>query len=139
MVRTPAAALLVIVLFPLGAASLALASNRDAAQPDAGLPSISAREGGARYGQAAGAALLCYGLRVTDKVEKLRGQYSGAELDEFDREARRIAEAWRVTLLCENAGGPNQCKLSHVWSCQQALKEIGPNGTAARGLVEPKK
>lgn len=139
MARTPAAALLLMGLALAGTTAQALASKREATPPDAGLPSISAREGGARYGQAAGAALLCYGLRVTDKVEKLRGQYSGAELDEFDREARRIAEAWRVTLLCENAGGPNQCKLSHVWSCQQALKEIGPNGTAARGLVEPKK
>jgi hypothetical protein len=134
MRRTLAAALILA-----GLASHVLASNRDTAQPDAGPPSISARDGGARYGQAAGAALVCYGLRVTDRVDELRARYSGAELDEFDREARRIAEAWRATLLCEHAGGPNQCKLSHVWSCQQALKEIGPDGTAARGLVEPKK
>jgi hypothetical protein len=47
-------------------------------------------------------------------------------------------DAWKATQTCKNAGGPNTCKLSQVWSCQEALKEIGPEGTIVRGLVAPK-
>jgi hypothetical protein len=122
-----------------GLHSTAQSGNTPPATPSAGQPTISAREGGARYGQAAGAALVCYGLRTTDEVEKLRDRFKGAELAVFDKEARKVAAAWKVTLSCEKADGPNQCRLSHVWSCRQALREIGPNGTAARGLVEPRK
>lgn len=131
---TAAALLLVCLSFPGQVA----ASNGP--KDDARLepPAISAREGGARYGQAAGAALVCFGVRVTDRVEKLRARYTGQDLAEFDREARKIAEAWTVTLSCEKADGPNQCRLTHVWSCQQAMREIGPNGTAARGLIAPR-
>ena len=42
------------------------------------------------------------------------------------------------TLNCQHADGPNDCKVSQQWSCRQAMEEIGPSGSAVRGLVEPK-
>ena len=83
-------------------------------------------------------AIVCYGLKATQRVEVLRAQYRDADLSEFDAEAAKILEAWKETATCKNAHGPNECKLSHVWSCQQALREIGPEGTAVPGLVEPR-
>ena len=91
---------------------------------------------GTRFGQAAGIALVCYGLEVSPDVEKLKNRFTGAERQAFDRQANKILAAWEKTRRCENAKGPNECKLSHVWSCQQGLKEIGPQGTVLPGLVE---
>ena len=102
------------------------------------LDTITPSAAGIRYGQAAGVALVCYGLKTTDVAEKLKGQFSGEDLATFDTEANRTLAAWRETLSCSKAGGPNECKLSHVWSCQQALKEIGPQGTVLPGLVDQK-
>jgi hypothetical protein len=104
----------------------------------AGAKPLSAKDAGARYGEAAGAALVCYGLRITPQVAELRARYQGADLAEFDAQAGKILEAWRGTLNCEQADGPNDCKVSQQWSCRQALQEIGPSGSAVRGLVEPK-
>jgi uncharacterized Ntn-hydrolase superfamily protein len=98
---------------------------------------LASREAGARCGQASAVAIVCYGLKATQRVEELRAQYRVADLSEFDAEVARTLEAWKETATCRNAPGPNECKLSHVWSCQQALKEIGPEGTAVSGLVEP--
>lgn len=104
---------------------------------DAAAKALSAREAGARYGQAAGVAIVCYGLEVvTARVEELRARYRDTDLSEFDAEASKILAAWKETASCRNSHGPNPCKLSQVWSCQEALREIGPQGTAAPGLVE---
>lgn len=103
---------------------------------DAGLK--GAAFDGVRYGQAAGAALVCYGLKTTPLVASLRGKYQGADLANFDTQAAKVLDAWKATQTCKNAGGPNPCKLSHIWSCQEALKEIGPDGTIVQGLVAPK-
>lgn len=84
------------------------------------------------------AALLCYGLRITDRVTELRARYQGADLAEFDLEAGKVLEAWRMARTCERANGPNECKVSQQWNCLQALREIGPEGSAVPGLVEPK-
>ena len=102
--------------------------------PDA----LSAKAAGARYGEAAGAALVCYGLQITPRVAELRARYQGDELTEFDAQAGKILQAWRSVKSCDRADGPNDCKISQQWSCRQAVEEIGPNGTAVRGLVEPK-
>jgi hypothetical protein len=103
--------------------------------PDAKLP---AKDAGARYGEAAGAALVCHELQITPRVAELRARYQGHELDEFDAQAGKILQAWRAALSCEHADGPNDCKISQQWSCRQALQEIGPGGSAVPGLVEPK-
>lgn len=100
-----------------------------------GVSILSPREAGARYGQAAGAEIVCYGLKATNRTEELRARYRDADLTEFQTEAAKVLDAWKKTATCENAYGPNPCKLSHVWSCQAALKEIGPEGTAVPGLV----
>ena len=99
---------------------------------------LSAREAGARYGEAAGAALVCYGLKITPQVAELRGRYQGADLAEFDAQAGKVLQAWREALNCEHAEGPNDCKVSQQWSCRQAMQEIGPSGSVVQGLVEPK-
>lgn len=100
---------------------------------------LTAKEAGARYGEAAGAALVCYGLMITPQVAELRARYQGDDLAEFDAQAGKILKSWRETLNCEHAEGPNDCKVSQQWSCRQAMQEIGPSGSAVRGLVEPKK
>jgi hypothetical protein len=96
------------------------------------------REAGARYGQALGVALICYGLRTTPAMDRLPSQYTGDARTEFDSESEKTLAAWREAGSCKKAGGPNPCRLVHEWSCSAALKEIGPEGTALRGLVEQK-
>lgn len=96
------------------------------------------REAGARYGQAAGVALLCYGMSTTELSEQLKSKYQGEALVAFTDQAERILAMWKDTLSCKHAGGPNQCRLSHAFSCAEAMKEIGPNGTKLPGLVDVK-
>ncbi|MFZ0709681.1 MAG: hypothetical protein WAM53_06540 [Terrimicrobiaceae bacterium] len=101
--------------------------------------SLPAAEAGRRFGEAAGAALVCYGLRIrTDQVAELRSKYRDAALTEFDEQAAKTIQPWQATKTCENANGPNECKVSQQWSCLQAVQEIGPGGSAVPGLVEPK-
>lgn len=97
-----------------------------------------AREAGARYGQAMGVALMCYGLEVTPAARDLQKSFSGRDLEEFNAEAEKILAAWREASSCKTAGGPNPCRLLHEWSCRDALKEIGPGGTAIPDLVASK-
>src|SRR4029078_4031206 len=99
---------------------------------------LSAKEAGARYGEAAGAVLVCYGLKITPQVADLRARYQGDDLTELDAQAGKILKVWRETLNCQHADGPNDCKVSQQWSCRQAMEEIGPSGSAVRGLVAPK-
>ncbi len=129
-----------LMLFGFSAAPAAVAQTRLAglAEQDAPTAKLSARDAGARYGEAAGAALVCYGLKITPLVAELRARYAGDELTEFDAQATKILQSWRQTLSCEQANGPNDCKVSQQWSCRQALQEIGPSGSAVKGLVEPK-
>jgi hypothetical protein len=128
-----AAALILVTTFTIAVgASLQLVSTTPDGKP------LPAKEAGARYGEAAGAALVCPGLQITPRVAELRARYEGDELAEFDAQAGKILQAWRSTLDCEHAEGPNDCRLSQQWSCRQALQEIGPGGTAVRDLVEPK-
>ncbi len=96
------------------------------------------REAGARYGQAAGVALVCYGMRTTGASEILKSNYKGDDLAAFTDQAERVLTLWKDTHTCKNAKGPNECRLSHAFSCAEALKEIGPAGSKLRGLVEAK-
>ncbi len=116
-------------------ASTALRQPTATTQPS--VKPLSAKDAGARYGEAAGAVLVCYGLKITPQVAELRGRYQGADLAEFDAQAGKVLKAWRETLNCEHAEGPNDCKVSQQWSCRQAMQEIGPSGSEVRGLVEP--
>lgn len=93
---------------------------------------------GARYGQAAGVALVCYGMQTTPAAAGLKSRYQGDDLQAFNEEAEKVLAAWRVLHSCQKSGGPNECRLTHVWSCRDALHEIGPNGTVMAGLVEQK-
>lgn len=95
---------------------------------------------GTRYGQAVGIALVCYGVVAkSDAVESLKLRFKGADRKAFDRQAGKILAAWKRTLTCEKSGGPNECRLSHIWSCREGLKELGPEGSVIPGLVEQKK
>lgn len=131
-------AVLLATLFASAAAVGATALERlqPAATTQPSAKPLSAREAGARYGEAAGAVLVCYGLKITPQVAELRGRYQGADLAEFDAQAGKVLEAWREALNCKHAEGPNDCKVSQQWSCRQAMREIGPSGSEVRGLVE---
>lgn len=133
-----AALFAVFSLAPLFAGSVATAQIRSIGLSEPSEKALSPKDAGARYGEAAGAALVCYGLKITPRVADLRARYQGADLDEFDAQAGKILQAWREALDCQHADGPNDCKISQQWSCRQALQEIGPAGTALRGLLEPK-
>jgi hypothetical protein len=61
-------------------------------------------------------------------VAELRSKYRGDALTEFDEQAAKTLQAWQATETCENANGPNECKVSQQWSCLQAVQEIGPGG-----------
>ncbi len=127
------------------AALLVFSTDASFAADGAGAPAKAAlrvpenpREAGARYGQAAGVALLCYGMMTTAASDELKSKYQGEALAAFNDQAERILAMWKDTLSCKNAGGPNQCRLSHAFSCAEAMKEIGPNGTKLPGLVDEK-
>ncbi|WP_439542039.1 hypothetical protein [Hyphomicrobium sp.] len=121
----------------------AIAAGAEAPSTPAGtavtLPApLPPREAGARYGQALGVALICYGLRTTPALERLPSQYTGDARTEFDSESEKVLAAWREAGSCKKAGGPNACRLVHAWSCRAALNEIGPEGAILPGLVEQK-
>lgn len=120
----------------VGAAHTSPALLQPAAATQPSVKPLSAKEAGARYGEAAGAALVCSGLKITPQVAELRGRYQGDELAEFDAQAGKVLQAWRDARNCEHADGPADCKVSQQWSCRQAMKEIGPSGSEVRGLVE---
>lgn len=121
---------------PAGEAPRARLSLAATTQPQ--VKPLSAKEAGARYGEAAGAVLVCSGLKITPQVADLRARYQGDDLTEFDAQAGKILKVWRETLNCQHADGPSDCKVSQQWSCRQAMEEVGPSGSAVRGLVEPK-
>jgi hypothetical protein len=99
---------------------------------------LEPREAGARYGQALGVALVCYGLRTTSAVDRLPETYTDAGRIAFQQEADKVLAAWRQASSCQAAGGPNSCRLLHEWSCRDAIREIGPGGSKLPGLVVEK-
>jgi prophage DNA circulation protein len=123
------------LLRAFSALSLSFAAFSASAQQPAAL---SARDAGARYGQALGVALVCYGLRTRpEALASLAATYSDASgREDFQAEADKVLKSWQEASSCQRAGGPNTCRLIHEWSCRDALLEIGPSGTKAPGLVE---
>lgn len=111
--------------------SLALFATAAAADP-----ALDAKAAGARHGQALGVALVCYGLKTTPAVEKLQTGFTGDDLKAFNAESEKVLLSWQKAKSCVKSGGPNECRLIHEWSCRDALKEIGPEGTKLKGLIE---
>lgn len=133
-----AAALFMLIFAPAAVAQEpAPAATPMAVAPALVVPS-NPREAGARYGQAAGVSLVCYGMRTTAGPELLKSKYQGEALAAFNDQAGRIVAMWQDILTCKHAGGPNNCRLSHAFSCAEAMKEIGPAGSKLAGLVEAK-
>ena len=110
-----------------------------APQYAAAADTLDARAAGARYGQALGVALVCYGVKTTPALDKLPATYSGPEAELFKAESEKVLLAWRDAKTCKRAGGPNECRLIHEWSCRDAMREIGPQGNKLPGLVESAK
>lgn len=99
---------------------------------------VDAKLAGARFGQALGSELICYGLKSTEKAKALPAKYTGDDAAAFSRESDKVLAAWREAATCKNAKGPNECRLLFEASCSAAFREIGPNGTSIPGLVEQK-
>ncbi len=133
------AAILIAGCLVWGTGSSGAEDQKPVAAPAAAAPALAARDAGIRYGQAAGAAVVCENTHATTKAEELIKSFSGAELDAFKLQADTVLAAWKKTLSCEDSGGPNQCRLSHQISCGEAYKEIGPEGKAVPGLIEHRK
>ncbi len=115
------------------------AARAEEAPPGAGtINEAEARAAGARYGQAAGVALVCHGVKTTDAVVVLKARFEGETASAFDEEATKVLAAWRDLYTCKDATGPNECRLSHDFSCGAAMREIGPGGSAMPGLIAPK-
>lgn len=122
-----------------GAAPSVAGGQKPTVAQAAASPALGARDAGIRYGQAAGAAVVCQHTHATPKAEDLIKTFSGADLEAFKVQADTVLAAWKKTLTCEDSGGPNQCRLAHQISCGEAYKEIGPEGKVAPGLVEYRK
>ncbi len=129
---------LAAALTAVALATAAMAAKTPSLAATTGPAELSPRNAGARYGQAAGVALVCYGIRTTAAIEPLKSRFTGADLLTFNEEAEKVLASWRDLQTCRDSSGPNECRLTQVWSCRDALREIGPNGTALPGLVETK-
>jgi hypothetical protein len=116
-------------------AALSLAGNATAGREGALAVGnrLSPEEAGARYGQAMGAGRLCKGFKVLPGAEELAASYKRDELANFKRSAARIIQAWQNTTNCQD--GPNICMRTHLVSCYEALREIGPEGIRYPGLI----
>lgn len=99
--------------------------------PDNG--KLSPQEAGARYGQALGAGRLCKGYKVLAGAEELAATFKGDELKIFKESAAHVVQAWQRTTNCPDV--PNVCMRSHLASCYEAMREIGPEGNRYPGLI----
>jgi hypothetical protein len=97
---------------------------------------LTPRDTGSRYGQALGAVEVCAGTKVTEKASALSKLYSGAEIEEFNAQEKKIYDAWMKVKHCVREDDPNQCTVIVDESCAAAMTEIGPKGTALPGLLE---
>lgn len=111
-------------------------SAADAGQTAPDADKLSARDAGARYGQALGIIEICYGSKVTDAGKALGQNYTGTDQDVFKAQAAKIYDAWHKVKNCSKALDPNECKIIMDKSCAAAEAEIGPTGNVMPGLVE---
>jgi hypothetical protein len=91
---------------------------------------------GSRYGQALGASETCPGGKITEKATVLPSIYTGAKLDQFTDQQKKIYDAWIRAKHCAEDDTQNLCKVIVEESCATAVSEIGPSGTALPGLFE---
>lgn len=117
----------------IAALSLAGVASAGIQGKPAGANKLSPKEAGARYGQALGAGQLCRGYEVLPGAEELAATFKGDELTTFQEAAARVVEAWQRTTNCQD--GPNMCMRSHLASCYEAMREIGPEGISYPGLI----
>ncbi|MFA5955944.1 hypothetical protein [Hyphomicrobium sp.] len=101
-----------------------------------GATNLTPYDVGSRYGQALGASENCPGGKMTEKASVLSSVYSGAHLEEFSVQGKRIYDAWVRAKHCVPEDNPNLCKVVIDESCATALSEIGPSGSALPGLLE---
>lgn len=99
----------------------------------------SPKMAGARYGQALGASLVCPFVHLLPGADSLMQRFTGADLETFKSEAQRIALVWKKTLACDPTADINRCRVLSEKSCSEAIKEVGPGGTAEPGLIEFRK
>jgi hypothetical protein len=94
------------------------------------------KEAGARYAQALGAAETCGGLRVGKRAEDLKAEFQGDDLKAFSAQAADVYAAWQKVKNCSRPLDPNPCRIEIQFSCQAAVSEIGPEGSAVPNLLE---
>ncbi len=82
------------------------------------------------------AAETCTGGKTTDKAAVLASMYTGADLDEFSAQEKKIYDAWMRAKHCVRDDNQDQCTVIIDESCASAISEIGPKGTALPGLLE---
>jgi hypothetical protein len=99
----------------------------------AGTNKLSPEEAGARYGQAMGASRLCRGYEVLPGADELAATFKGDELRAFREAAARVVQAWQRTTSCQD--GPIMCMRYQLASCNEAMREIGPEGVRYPGLI----
>jgi hypothetical protein len=120
--------------------AFAMSAVAEPAAPSTAAPvataALSAKDSGARYGQALGAIEICHGSKVTDKAEALPKSFSGADQEAFKAQAAKIYDAWHKVKNCSDSLDPNKCKIIMDKSCATAEAEIGSSGTVMPGLVE---
>ncbi|MGQ0457520.1 MAG: hypothetical protein ACT4OU_10710 [Hyphomicrobium sp.] len=97
---------------------------------------LSARDAGARFGQALGAVEICIGSKTTEKANALQAAYAGDDLEIFKTQAARVLDAWLKVKSCAKQDDPNQCKIMMDKSCAAAAAEIGAAGSVIPGLLE---
>jgi hypothetical protein len=91
---------------------------------------------GSRYAQALGASETCPGGKMTDKAAVLRALYTGADLNIFNAQEKKIYDAWMRAKHCVQDENSNECNVVIEESCAAAISEIGPHGSAIPGLFE---
>ncbi len=97
---------------------------------------LTPRDTGSRYGQALGAVEVCVGTKVTERASALSKLYSGADIEEFNAQEKKIYDALIKVKHCVREDDPTPCKVIVDESCAAAMTEIGPKGTALPGLLE---
>ena len=95
---------------------------------------LSPEEAGARYGQAMGASRLCRGYEVLPGADELAATFKDDEPTAFQEAAARVVQAWQRTTSCQD--GPIMCMRYQLASCNEAMREIGPEGVRYPGLID---
>ena len=134
--RTLLAVIATAVSAPAGAPALANAGVTGSHEAASMMPPKLA---GARYGQALGASLVCPFIHLMPAAQDLMSRYSGSDLETFKAEAQQVTVVWKKTLGCDPRADINRCRVLSEKSCSEAIREIGPSGTAAKGLIEFRK